>query len=364
MSSRRSRYGPIHSVETTSAQIGATSKAVDVSDPRLPPEQADARSSSRLIRNIDFVIFPDALLLDLAGPLQVFELANETSATRGSEYRISICSAEGGLIRTSSGVEIMTSALAAPGPADTVVVAGGNGVYVAADDALLTTWMASQASSARRICSVCTGAFVLAASGLLEGRQAVTHWGSCSRLQTQHPSTTVLPDAIYVQDGQVWTSAGATAGIDLALALVEEDCGRSEAIRIARKLVVFLKRPGGQTQYSMPLRLQADGDGSFDKLHDWIQLHLGDDLRVEVLAAEAGMSPRTFARLYAERTGRTPAKAVEGLRLEAACRTLEDTRLTVKEVAVRCGFLEEDRMRRCFHRSLGVSPQEYRARFC
>ena len=267
-------------------------------------------------------------------------------------------------MRTSSGVEINTVGLAALAPSDTVMVVGGQGVHEAACDPVLNAWMAGQAASARRICSVCTGAFVLAASGLLERRRAVTHWGSCALLQKQHPSMTVVPDAIYLNDGQIWTSAGATAGIDLALALVEEDCGRSEAIRVARELVVFLKRPGGQAQYSVPLRLQADGDGSFDGLHGWIQAHLGGDLRVDALAARAGMSPRTFARLYAERTGRTPAKTVEEFRLEAARRALEDTRLTVKEIAAKCGFLEEDRMRRCFHRRLGVNPQEYRNRFC
>lgn len=322
------------------------------------------RNSTCLERRISFVVFPDALLLDLAGPLQVFEVANETSETRGLAYKVCVSSRAGGLVRTSSGVEINTIALETLAPSDTILVVGGSGVHEAARDPALVSWMADQATSARRICSVCTGAFVLAASGLLERRRAVTHWRSCSLLQKQHPSTTVLPDAIYLNDGQIWTSAGATAGIDLALALVEEDCGRSEAIRIARELVVFLKRSGGQAQYSVPLRLQADGDGSFDELHDWVQAHLGEDLRVDALATKAGMSPRTFARVYTERTGRTPAKTVEGFRLEAARRALEDTRLPIKEIAVKCGFLEEDRMRRCFGRLLGVSPQEYRNRFC
>lgn len=267
-------------------------------------------------------------------------------------------------MRTSSGLEVNTTALEALAPSDTIVVVGGRGVYAAARDPVFNAWLAGQATSARRLCSVCTGAFALAAAGLLQRRRAVTHWASCSLLQEQHPSTTVLPDAIYLQDGPIWTSAGATAGIDLALALVEEDCGRSIAIGVARRLVVFLKRSGGQTQYSVPLRLQADSDGSFDALHDWIQAHLGNDLRVDALAAKAGMSPRTFARVYTERTGRTPAKTVEGLRLEAARRALEETRLSVKDIAAKCGFLEEDRMLRCFHRRLGISPQDYRKRFC
>ena len=364
MSPRSSCANAIPAFKATNGRIGGPAGASNPSDPAPSADLLHGRNASCVERQVSFVIFPDALLLDLAGPLQVFEFASETGAARVSGYRISVGSKSGGLVRTSSGVEIKTIALEALGPIDTVVVVGGCGVHAASRDPVLKTWMANQAASARRICSVCTGAFLLASSGLLQGRRAVTHWGSCSLLQTQHPSTTVLPDAIYLQDGQMWTSAGATAGIDLALALVEEDCGRSEAIRIARQLVVFLKRSGGQTQYSVPLRLQADGDGSFDKLHDWIQAYLSDDLRVDILATRAGMSPRTFARLYAERTGRTPAKTVEGFRLDAARHALEDTRLSVKEIAVRCGFLEEDRMRRCFHRCLGVNPQEYRNRFC
>lgn len=315
-------------------------------------------------RRITFVAFPDALLLDLAGPLQVFEIANETSSDRAAVYDVAVCSRPGGLVRTSSGVEIMTAPLEAAAPSDTVVVVGGPGVHAAARDPVLCSWISGQAASARRICSVCTGAFVLARSGLLDGRRAATHWGSCSLLQEQHPATTVSPDAIYLRDGPIWTSAGATAGIDLALALVEEDCGRSEALRVARRLVVFLKRSGGQTQYSLPLRLQVEGGGSFDRLHDWIQANLAEDLRVDALAMRSGMSPRTFARLYAERTGRTPAKAVEEFRLEAARRVLEDTRLTSKEIAAKCGFLDEERMRRAFRRRLGATPQEYRHRFC
>ena len=162
-----------------------------------------ARNPTCLERRISFVVFPDALLLDLAGPLQVFEIANETSATKGSVYEITVSSRTGGLVRTSSGLEIKTTALEALAPSDTILVVGGSGVYEAARDPVLNTWMADQATSARRICSVCTGAFVLAASGLLERRRAVTHWGSCSLLQKQHPSTTVLPDAIYLNDGQI-----------------------------------------------------------------------------------------------------------------------------------------------------------------
>ncbi len=349
------------------AQGGAWAKTpngtVAPSSFSLPRDARSEADRTRSERGITFVTYPDCLLLDLAGPLQVFETANETSAARGMRYRLTVASEAGGLIRTSSGVAVMTVALDTLPPSNTIVVVGGTGARTAARSPALKSWLAGQVASATRICSVCTGAFVLAAAGLLNQRRAATHWAWCSLLKQQFPATTVLPDAIYVRDGQVWTSAGATAGIDLALALVEQDCGHREAMRIARELVVFLKRSGGQLQYSVPLQLQAAGDGSFDELHDWIQAHIVEDLRVETLAAAAGMSPRTFARLYAERTGRTPAKTVERLRMDAARRSLEDTELTIKEIAVRCGFLEEERMRRCFNRSLGINPQDYRNRF-
>lgn len=229
MSPRSSCTDAALAFRATNRYADESAGASSPSDPALSTNLLHGRNASCVERHVSFIIFPDALLLDLAGPLQVFEFANRTGAAAGSGpgYRISVGSNSGGLVRTSSGVKIETIALEALGPIDTVVVVGGCGVHAAARDPLLKAWMAKQAASARRICSVCTGAFLLASSGLLQGRRAVTHWGSCSLLQTQHPSTTVLPNAIYLQDGQVWTSAGATAGIDLALALVEEDYGRS-----------------------------------------------------------------------------------------------------------------------------------------
>jgi transcriptional regulator GlxA family with amidase domain len=226
----------------------------------------------------------------------------------------------------------------------------------------LRRWLANRAQAARRVASVCTGAFLLAACGLLDGRRAVTHWRSCARLQQRHPAVRVEEDRIYLRDGKVWTSAGVTAGIDLALALVEEDLGRDLALAVARHLVVFLKRPGGQSQFSTMLAAQSAGD-DFARLHDWIATHLDADLRVEHLAAAAGMSPRHFARVYAERMGRTPAKAVEAMRIEAARRALEESGAPIEAVARRCGFGDEERMRRSFLRRLGVGPRAYRARF-
>ena len=314
-------------------------------------------------RHVVFVVFPDALLLDLSGPLTAFEISCETAGSEGAPYRLTVASAKGGLVRTSSGVEIMTQPLAELADIDTLFVVGGPGVHAAAREASLVRWLAVNAARFRRLCSVCTGAFVLASAGLLKDRRAVTHWGSCSLLQERHPDVDVSPDAIYERDGPVWTSAGVTAGIDLALALIEDDSGRREAIRVAKRLVVFMKRSGGQTQFSVPLSLQDADDDGFEALHGWMQGHLRNDLTVEALADRAGMSARTFARVYLQRTGRTPAKVVEELRLEHARRALEETRSGLKEIATQSGFRDEERMRRTFHRHLGVSPQDYRGRF-
>lgn len=314
-------------------------------------------------RHVVFVVFADALLLDLSGPLAAFELSCETADRESAPYRLSVASTAGGLVRMSSGIELMTRPIEEMTEVDTVVVVGGTGVHRAAGEPQLVGWLSDNAGAIRRLCSVCTGSFVLAAAGLLSRRRAVTHWGSCKLLQDRYPDVSVSPDAIYERDGPIWTSAGVTAGIDLALALIEEDRGHAEAIRVAKRLVVFLKRAGGQTQFSVPLALQEADDGDFDDLHRWMQDHLGDDLRVDVLASRVAMSPRTFARSYFARTGRTPAKVVEELRLEGARRALEDTRQSIKEIATRCGFLDEERMRRAFRRRLGVNPQDYRDKF-
>jgi len=218
------------------------------------------------------------------------------------------------------------------------------------------------ARAARRTASVCTGAFLLAAAGLLDGRRAVTHWEYRDLLSRRHPDVTVERDPIFVQDGHVWSSAGVTAGIDLSLALVEADLGREIALAVARHLVVFLKRPGGQAQFSAALSLQSTDD-HFAKLHAWLAEHLADDLSLSRLARQAGMSERTFLRRYREATGLTPGRAIERLRVERARQMLVDTRLPTKRIAARCGFGTEDTMRRSFVRLQGVNPQDYRQRF-
>lgn len=327
-------------------------------------------------RRLVVVTYDEGQLLDVAGPLQAFASACEMLAGRGPAadparrpYDLVVASWAGGPVRTSSGLTVDTVPLAALArrPIDTLVVAGGPGVDAACQDRRLVDWIRRAAARARRVCAVCTGAFLLAETGLLAGRRAATHWRSCARLQASFPDIRVEPDPIYVRDGRVWTSAGVTAGIDLALALVEEDLGRAVALQVARQLVVFLKRPGGQAQFSEPLRAQsatADAaDGQFASLHAWMAENLARDLSVDRLAARAGMSPRHFARLYAAKHGTTPAKAVEVLRVEAARRALEDTAAPIKRVAATCGFGDEERMRRSFLRRLGLSPIEYRRRF-
>jgi len=245
---------------------------------------------------------------------------------------------------------------------DTLVIAGGEGIDTAAADIVLVDWVRERARRARRTASICTGAFLLAATGMLDGRRAATHWAFCAELARRFPAVRVESDPIFVREGSVWTSAGVTAGIDLALALVEEDLGRTAALAVARYLVVFLKRPGGQSQFSEILSLQTAED-EFGALHDWISKHLADDLSLPVLASQAGKSERSFSRHYAEATGLTPARAVERLRVGEARRLLSETRLPVKRISERCGFGSEETMRRSFLRLLSATPQDYRARF-
>ncbi|HKW54825.1 MAG TPA: GlxA family transcriptional regulator [Stellaceae bacterium] len=319
------------------------------------------------MRHIVFVAFEQALLLDIAGPLQVFASTRDLCAAAGlaDPYRLSVASPKGGEIATSSGLGLATRRLSAltSEPIDTLVTVGGFGSRAAIHERALIRWIARHARKARRVCAVCTGAFLLAEAGLLDGRRAVTHWAACAELEQRYPRVAVERDPIFLRDGKLWTSAGVTAGIDLALALVEEDLGRAMALRVARHLVVFLKRPGGQSQFSAMLESQAPDDGAFADLHDWMAQHLADDLGVEALAARAGMSPRNFARVYAKRMGTTPAKAVERLRVDAARRVLEESAAPIESIARRCGFGDEERLRRSFLRCLGVPPRHYRARF-
>ena len=326
--------------------------------PKLP------RSRPTGSRLVEVVAFPSVQLLDVTGPLQVFASANAMMSKAGSAepYVVRIVARGGPAVEASAGVGIAVHPLSPIDAAlDTLLIAGGDGVNAAAEDTALVDWVRQRARQARRTASVCTGAFLLAASGALDGRRAVTHWGFCAELARRFPRVRVETDPIFVRDGSFWTSAGVTSGIDLALALVEEDLGRAVALAVARYLVVFLKRPGGQAQFSEILSLQTTD--KFSALHDWISNHLADDLTLPKLAKQAGMSERSFSRHYADATGLTPARAIERLRVEGARHLLSETRLPIKRISRRCGFGSEETMRRSFLRLLATTPQDYRARF-
>jgi transcriptional regulator GlxA family with amidase domain len=313
-------------------------------------------------RHVVIVAYPEVQLLDVAGPLEVFGLADRF---RPSSYVVEVITTAGAPISTSSGLEVVPHAplSARTTGLDTVIVAGGNGTVAALDDVELRAWLRERASTCRRVASVCSGAFLLARAGLLDGRRATTHWSVCDELARVFPRTSVEPDAIYVRDGNVATSAGITAGMDLALALVEEDLGRDAALEVARWLVLFVRRPGGQSQFSTQLRAQSAERAPIRDLQTWIVEHPADDLSVTALAERVAMSPRHFARVFSRETGVTPAVYAERARVDMARRLLEETGLGLDAVAEGAGFGSVETLRRAFHRSLGVAPSDYRSRF-
>lgn len=315
-------------------------------------------------RQIAFFLYQRVTLLDVAGPLQVFSEANERLGETG--YDIHLTSLDGGPVLSDGGVTFDTSPLASLtlGARDTLIASGGDARLEAAGDERLKQHFRAGADACGRVASTCTGAFILAASGLLDGRRAVTHWRRCAELALISPTATIDPEPIFVEDDGVWTSAGVTAGIDMSLAFVEADHDRALALEIARAILVYAKRPGGQAQFSDALKRQTDAaDGRFDTLHAWMAANLTADLRVEALAERCHMSPRNFARVYADATGQTPARAVEALRVDAARDQLEQSSDSIKTIAAKVGFGSEERMRRSFTRRYAVSPAAYRDRF-
>lgn len=329
------------------------------------PQNLPNGSSRQKPRRIEFLVYEEVNLLDIAGPLQVVTSCNELLRERGESaaYAPNVVALRRGNTRTSSGLGIAPDSLPDHRKAlDTLIVCGGFGVHKAAAEPELITWLKRRTRVARRVASVCTGAFLLAEIGLLDGKRAVTHWAYCDRLAREFPDICVEPDPIFIEDGDIWTSAGISSGIDLMLALVERDLGREMALAVARRLVVYLKRPGGQAQFSTALELQ-DGADRFDHLHAWMKENLDSDLSVTALALRAGMSERSFNRRYKSATGSTPARAVERIRVETAQRNLCNGSLSVKEIARRCGFGSEETMRRTFLRHVGTAPGEFRKRF-
>ncbi|MFF4182596.1 GlxA family transcriptional regulator [Streptomyces sp. NPDC001691] len=312
-------------------------------------------------RSVLVVLFDDVQSLDVTGPAEVFGAAGRAVGDRAA-YRVRFASLDGAPVASHSGLRLMAdSALTDAGPADTLLVPGGDGAL--APDPALLDWLREHGPRAHRLVSVCTGSLLLAEAGLLDGRRATTHWALCSRLARNHPAVDVEPDPIFVRDGNIATSAGVTAGIDLALALVEEDHGREVALTVARNFVVFLRRPGNQAQFSVQLAAQTARREPLRELQRWIAEHPDGDLSVAALAQRASLSPRHFARAFHAETGITPGRYVERVRLEHARRLLEESQGSVQEVSRAAGYGTPEAMRRAFVKTLGTAPAEYRRRF-
>ena len=314
------------------------------------------------IRRVLVLAVDGAQSLDVMGPVEIFHYADRM--VPGS-YRIDVVgSTSDGQITMSNGLRLGVDPLPEPPPRhDTLLVAGGEGARHAIDDPSIVGWVARASRRARRTTSVCTGSYLLAAAGLLDGRRAPTHWAYCDGLAERYPAVELDPDPVFIRDGDIWTSAGVTAGMDLALALVEDDLGAEVALAVARVLVVFLKRPGGQSQFSGALSAQQATRPALRELQAWIAGHLDEDLSVAALAARANLSERSFARAFRSEVGQTPAAYVETLRVERARALLEDGAESLEAVAQAAGFSSPEILRRAFHRRVGVSPAAYRERF-
>ncbi|MGA8656807.1 MAG: GlxA family transcriptional regulator [Chthoniobacterales bacterium] len=309
-----------------------------------------------MTRDIGFLVFPDFQTLDLTGPLAVFEISVRTVTPK--PYRFHVVSELGGAVKSSSGLAVMTEAICSR-RFDTLIVAGGLGAFEAARSPVLKVFIQKAAQCSRRVTSVCSGAFMLAAAGLLNGRRATTHWRAAALLQREYPEVRVESDRIFVREGSIWTSAGVTAGIDLALALIEEDLGVEAAKSAARELVVYYRRPGGQSQFSALVELESASERVRRALA-FVRAHLREMVSIEQLAKAAGLSPRQFGRVFLAETGQTPAKAIEKLRAEAARVRIEKSDEPIEAVARAFGFADPERMRRAFVRTFGHPPQALR----
>ena len=316
-------------------------------------------------RTVLLVAFDSVQPLDLVGPHEVFAGANRLREAAGhpAPYRVRIVGSRPGVVRTESGLGLHVDQAFPRGPLDTVLVPGGDGAITAREDAGLLAWLRQASARARRTCSVCTGAFVLAAAGLLDGRRATTHWSRATQLAREYPQVEVDPGPLFIRDGPIWTSAGVTAGIDLALALVEDDVGTDLAQHIARWLVLFLRRSGGQSQFATEVWSDPPERDALASVLRAVQADPGADHRLPVLARRAGMSDRHLQRCFRAELDTTPAAFVTRVRLDAARRVLEQERATIDATARRCGFGTAESMRRAFLTHLGVPPDTYRNRF-
>lgn len=315
------------------------------------------------------VAFPDVQTLDINGPVEVFgrtaRYLVEVGRRPDLAYRVEVAAQHAGTFRTSSGTRLVATVALRDLKyrIDTLLVAGGPGARRASENPALRDWLRRMATRVRRLGSVCTGTFILAAAGLLDGRRATTHWASADELAREYPRITVDPDPIFIRDDNFYTSAGVTAGMDLALAMVEEDFGRQIALQVARHLVLFLRRPGSQSQFSAHLSVQIADREPIRDVQRWAVEHLASDLSVTVLAERAAMSPRHFARVFVQEVGLTPARYIESVRVEAARRRLEESRDGVDAISRTCGFGSAEAMRRAFLRTLKIAPTAYRRRF-
>jgi transcriptional regulator GlxA family with amidase domain len=311
--------------------------------------------------------YPDAQILDITGPLEVFARATrwlqDHQHVRYPAYEIALIASSSGPVVTSGGLSLIAgSSYRHAKPADTLLISGGRGYAAAMQDVAMLNWIRAQAGRVNRIGSICTGAMLLAAAGLLDGKAVTTHWAYCTLLASLAPQAKVEPDALYVRSGRLYTSAGVTSGMDMALAMVEEDWGKTVSLAVAQELVMYLRRPGGQSQFSRHLQAEARDD-RFGLLELWMLEHLDNNLSVERLAARANLSARHFAREFTAHAGMSPAAYVTRIRVEEARRRIEAGATEFKEVARQCGFGAEQRLRLAFRRLLGVTPQDYRRRF-
>ena len=322
------------------------------------------RKQGDAVRVVLFAV-PPAMELDIFGPMSVFAAANRVIGPHQKGYGIELfTTSSDGAVAGTLGLTVSAHGRYRDlrGSVDTLLVVGGTGVLAERDPAVLS-WLRRMAAKVRRLGSVCTGAFLLAEAGLLDGRRATTHWAWTQELASRYPGVTVDPNPIWVQSGNVYTSAGVTAGMDLALGFVEDDYGSETALAVARDLVLFLRRPGGQSQFSASLAAQASERKTMLSLQIWMAENLNGRLTVEALAERVAMSPRNFARVFVRELGITPARYIERLRLEAARQDLERTEKNLDEIAAACGFGSAELMRRAFHRSLGITPGRYRDHF-